>query len=382
MAKKNIIGTNKGADKGSEQSINVEGIPSNMLLTAYELDQLVKKTELYNAKIEAERVQYPDPDDFDQLELPAIQMLGFKGFDPKSNDLDALFFGGGRQKKKNKGKGKGGSSGGSGGGGKQLPNPNVVLAVVQSMIGSMPVAGMSGALLFGELNAEFGDRSKARFFSASYKEIFSRSHVVALSEVGPDFVDEVANSMPDYTGYCSVANTRNQAVGFVVHKRLKVIGDPISHDAVANVQGVPDLRPAFQLNLEDTVTGEKFSVVVVHLKSMRGGPAVSGKVRYQQCVLMVKALGANFTGFITGDFNMLLDKAAAGVINDLDPLLKAGYVLLNPKDTSATHSGGSRLDGYVVLNFSKLGNLAVHAFFSDPTIGRSFTDHAYCTAST
>jgi hypothetical protein len=250
------------------------------------------------------------------------------------------------------------------------------------MIGSMPVAGMSGALLCGELNAEFGDRSKARFFSASYKEIFSRSHVVALSEVGPDFVDEVANSMPDYTGYCSVANTRNQAVGFVVHKRLKVIGDPISHDAVANVQGVPDLRPAFQLNLEDTVTGEKFSVVVVHLKSMRGGPAVSGKVRYQQCVLMVKALGANFTGFITGDFNMLLDKAGAGLINDLDPLLKAGYVLLNPKDTSATHSGGSRLDGYVVLNFSKLGNLAVHAFFSDPTIGRSFTDHAYCTAST
>lgn len=379
MAKKNITGTDKGANKGSKQLVNVDGIPSNMLLTDFEREQLIKKTALHNAEVEANRVQYPDPDDFQQLDLPAIQVLGFKGFDPKSNDLKALF-GGGRQKNKNKG--KGGSRGGSGGGGKQLPNPNVVLAVVQSMIGSMPVAGMSGALLFGELNAEFGDRSKARFFSASYKEIFSRSHVVALSEVGPDFVDEVANSMPDYTGYCSVANTRNQAVGFVVHKRLKVIGDPISHDAVANVQGVPDLRPAFQLNLEDTVTGEKFSVVVVHLKSMRGGPAVSGKVRYQQCVLMVKALGANFTGFITGDFNMLLDKAAAGVINDLDPLLKAGYVLLNPKDTSATHSGGSRLDGYVVLNFSKLGNLAVHAFFSDPTIGRSFTDHAYCTAST
>jgi hypothetical protein len=369
MAKKNIK---------ASQPVNVDGIPGNMLLTDYEREQLVKKTKAYNADVEANRVQYPDPDDFLQLDLPAIQMLGFKGFDPKSNDLKALF-GGGRVKNKNKG--KGGSRGGSGGGGKQLPNPNVVLSVVQSMIGSMPVATMTGQLYFGELNAEFGDRSKARFFSASYKEIFSRAHVVALSEVGPDFVDEVANSMPDYTGYCSVANTRNQAVGFVVHKRLKVIGDPISHDAVANVQGVPDLRPAFQLNLEDTATGEKFSVVVVHLKSMRGGPAVSGKVRYQQCVLMVKALGPNFTGFVTGDFNMLLDKAAAGVINDLDPMLKAGYVLLNPKDTSATHSGGSRLDGYVVLNFSKLGNLAVHAFFSDPTIGRSFTDHAFCTAS-
>ncbi len=378
MAKKNIIGSNTGSNKGSKSPVNVDGIPSNMLLTDYEVAQLAKKTALHNATIEAERVQYPDPDEFHLLDLPKIQALNFKGFDPKSNNLKALF-GGGRVKNKNKS--KGGSRGGSGGGGKQLPNPNVVLSVVQNMVGSMPVAAMTGSLLFGELNAEFGDRSKARFFSASYKEIFSRAHVIALSEVGPDFVDEVANSMPDYTGFCSVANTRNQAVGFLVHKRLKVIGDPISHDAVANVQGVPDLRPAYQLNLEDTVTGEKFSVVVVHLKSMRGGPAVSGKVRYQQCVLMVKALGANFTGFITGDFNMLLDKAAAGVINDLDPLLKAGYLLLNPKDTSATHSGGSRLDGYVVLNFSKLGNLAVHAFFSDATIGRSFTDHAFCTAS-
>jgi len=363
--------------KNTQKGIVVDGIPSNMLLTDFEREQLIKKTKLHNEHIEATKVEYPDPDEFHQLDLPTIQVLGFKGFDPKSTNLSALF-GGGRQKNKNKSRGK--SGGGSTGGGKQLPNPNVVLTVVQGMCGNMPVASMTGPLLFGELNAEFGDRSKARFFSASYNEIFSRSHVIALSEVGPDFVAEVASSMPDYTGYCSVANTRNQAVGFLVHKRLKVIGDPISYDAVANVQGVPDLRPAFRLNLEDTVSGEKFSVVVVHLKSMRGGPAVSGKVRYQQCVIMVKVLGSDFTGFITGDFNMLLDQAAAGKINDLDPLLKAGYQLLNPKDTSATHSGGSRLDGYVVLNFSKLGTLAVHAFFSDPTIGRSFTDHAYCTA--
>lgn len=370
------------ANKKNIKGVNAD-IPSNMLLTDYERKQLIAKTKKHNATLEANKVVYPDPEEvaFDELDLPTIQVLGFKGFDPKSTNLSALF-GGGRQRNKNKSRGgkSGGGRGGSGGGGKQLPNPNVVLAVVQGMIGSLPAAAMTGKLYFGEFNAEFGDRSKARFFNASYKEIFSRSHVVALSEVGPDFVDEVANSMPDYTGYCSVANTRNQAVGFIVHKRLKVIGDPISHDAVANVQGVPDLRPAFQLNLEDTATGEKFSVVVVHLKSMRGGPAVSGKVRYQQCALMVKALGPNFTGLITGDFNMLLDKAGAGLINDLDPLLKAGYVLLNPTDTSATHSGGSRLDGYVVLNFSKLGNLAVHAFFSDATIGRSFSDHAFCTA--
>jgi hypothetical protein len=364
---------NKKNPKGAKQLI-AAGIPSNMLLTDYERAQLIKKTKLHNQEVEANKVVYPDPDNFVDLDLPTIQTLGFKGFDPKSNKLSALM-GGGRQRKN-----RGGKGGGGNGGGKQLPNPNVVLAVVQGMIGKLPVAGMSGPLYFGELNAEFGDRSKARFFSASYQEIFSRSHVVALSEVGPDFVAEVASAMPDYTGYCSVANTRNQAVGFLVHKRLKVIGDPISYDDVANVQGVPDLRPAFRLDLEDTVTGEKFSVVVVHLKSMRGGPAVSGKVRFMQCAIMAKRLGSNFVGFITGDFNMLLDQAGAGKINDLDPLTKAGWVLLNAKDTAATHSGGSRLDGYVVLNFPGLGKLGVHAFFSDPTIGRSFTDHAFCTA--
>ena len=47
MARNTIIGTNKGAN----QPVNVDGIPSNMLLTDYEREQLVKKTKfLQNLK--------------------------------------------------------------------------------------------------------------------------------------------------------------------------------------------------------------------------------------------------------------------------------------------------------------------------------------------
>lgn len=360
----------KKTNKKSLVAVNGIGIPAEKLLTDYEVAQLVKKTEDHNRRLAETRVVYPDPDAFINLDLPTLQRHGFEGFDPNA-DLDSLF----KQARGKKGRNKGGA-----GGGRQLPNPKVVLAVVQQMLGNVPAASATGPIVFGELNFEFGDRSKAVFFKDSYQEIVSRHHIVFCSEVGPDFITQVANDNPGYTGYCSVANTRNQAVGFIVHSRLKVLGQPISYDDVANVQGVPDLRPAFRLDLEDTVTGAKFAVVVVHLKSMRGGPAVSGKVRYQQCAILAGKLGKGFTGVIAGDWNMILDQAANGTINDLDPLIKAGFILLNAKDTTATHSGGSRLDGIVVLNFGGLGKLTVHQFFSDPTIGRGLTDHALLTA--
>jgi hypothetical protein len=373
---KNKNGGSKKPVKKVVNLVKVVGdvhVPSDKLLSDYEVAQLVEKTRLHNERLEENRVVYPDPDALINLDLPTLKRHGFEGFDA-SADLDSLFK---RARGGNKGKGRGK---GGGGGGRQLPNPKVVLAVVQQMLGNTAAADNTGPIMFGELNFEFGDRSKAVFFRDSYQEIVSRHHIVFCSEVGPDFITQVASDNPGYTGYCSVANTRNQAVGFLVHSRLKVIGQPISYDDVANVQGVPDLRPAYRLDLEDTVTGAKFAVVVVHLKSMRGGPAVSGKVRYQQCAILAGKLGQNFVGVIAGDWNMILDQAANGKINDLDPLLKAGFVLLNAKDTTATHSGGSRLDGYVVLNFGGLGKLTVHQFFSDPTIGRGLTDHALLTA--
>jgi hypothetical protein len=43
-----------------------------------------------------------------------------------------------------------------------------------------------------------------------------------------------------------------------------------------------------------------------------------------------------------GDWNTIV-----GQTNDLDPLEKAGYLIFNRNDTTATHSMGSRLDAFL-----------------------------------
>ena len=178
-----------------------------------------------------------------------------------------------------------------------------------------------------------------------------------------------------YKAYTSVANTRNQAVGFLVHPRLKVLKQ-WSIDSVASVGGVPDLRPAFCLDLEDTVSGVKFTAVVVHMKSMRGGEAQTGPIRYKQFDLLVKGLGSDAEVVVMGDMNCKLPGTT-----DIKPLLTAGYKLLNPKSTVSTQSMGSRLDAYFWLALpGKLGKYAVRAIFENKVFGRGFSDHAVLSA--
>jgi hypothetical protein len=198
----------------------------------------------------------------------------------------------------------------------------------------------------------------------------------------------MANNNPGYTAHVSAANNRQQAVGFLVHKRLKVL-KVTEYSNVAQVFGIPDLRSAFRLDLEDTTTGIKFSVVVVHLKSMRGGEPKTAPVRTKQCQELVKSLGngniaslpaygnllvfpwfknpklgrsltdhallritlrldkvtctSNGLILIAGDWNSKLDTA-----HDLDPLYQAGWLLAYKSDRTGTQiMGPSRLDGYV-----------------------------------
>jgi hypothetical protein len=331
-------------------------------LTAFERDQLIVKSKAYTEEVLSQRVVYPDPEDFDNLAEVDVQALGFTSID--DTDLVSLF----KRHKRNKG--------GKKGGGKSLPNPLVVEAMVRKLVGRMPVLdgdGMTGNLIMGECNFEFGSLSKAKFFQESYRLLVERHHLIFASEVEDQFLDHLATLGTGYKSFCSVANTRNQAVGFVVHPRLKVLGQT-SYDDVGTVQGIPDLRPAFRLDLEDTVTGDKFAVVVVHLKSMRGGMQVSGKVRYQQCHVLATKLGKGFVGVIAGDWNTFLDRT-----NDLDPLYNAGFRLIAPNNTEATHIMGGRLDGYVQLNMGGLGCMKVRQLFGDPIVGRAFTDHGLVT---
>ncbi|MBU6453763.1 MAG: hypothetical protein KGS72_18430 [Cyanobacteria bacterium REEB67] len=361
------------AKKTNKTVKSLTGSTPDNILTDFEVRQLTEKSNAYTDEVLANQVTYPDPDDlpFDEITLDHAIAHGFAGI-TDSIDLQ-LFKNRGKNSKKNRGNKGGGNKGGNGSG-RQLPNPATIEREVTRMMSAMQPVDNTGNLIFGEMNFEFGDASKAKFFAGSYKIIFERHHLMFGSELDDGFQQTIANMLPGYKAYTSVENTRHQAVGFVVHPRLKVIGSPISYDDVANVQGVPDLRPAFRLDLEDTATGEQFSAVVVHLKSMRGGPAVSGKVRSQQCAILVKKLGSNFKGLIAGDWNTFIDRPT-----DLQPLLNAGWKIIFPNDTQATQSMGSRLDAFLKLNFGPIGNLSVRQFYANPAITRAFSDHALNT---
>lgn len=329
-------------------------------LPVAEVKRLTRLSKAYTKKVNAERIVWPDPDqvDFDGNDIE----IDFKPEGFISNKLGVVM----RARPKNK---KGG-----GGGKPKLPNPQVVLQEVQASFNGFPTAGATGSLAIAEFNGEFLDAGKAKYFKDVYTEIFSHFHVIFLEEVDCGGVSAIQGFMPGYTGYCSTANTRNQAVAFLVHDRLKVIGKPIEHTAVANVQGIPDLRPAYELKLEDTHTGDKFSVIVVHLKSMRGGPQATAAVRYKQLDILQQALGSKWVGIIGGDFNYKLDDTS---LKDGDPLKNNGYTLFMAGDSTATQSMGSRIDGFFHKGLSKqLGFYQVRAYFRNPKITRAFSDHA------
>ncbi len=274
----------------------------------------------------------------------------------------------GRSKTAKKGKSGGGR------GGKQLPKASDVDTVVASYLKGLNDAGKDGNIRIGEFNAEFLDAAKANAFIKSYSAIVKKFHIIGMIEVDSSGLQPIAQAA-GYTAYTSVANTRNQAVGFLVHPRLKVL-KVYSIDSVANVGGVPDLRPAFCLDLQDTVSGVKFTAVVVHMKSMRGGEGQTGPIRYKQFDLLQKALGTDAEVVILGDMNCKLPGT-----NDIKPLLNAGYKLLNPKSTVATQSMGSRIDGFFWLKLpGKLGKYAVRAIFENKVFGRGFSDHGVCSA--
>src|SRR5262249_49119671 len=159
----------------------------------------------------------------------------------------------------------------------------------------------------------------------------------------------------------STANSRGQAVGFLVHKRLRVL-DWREYKELIDVMGIPDLRPALRIDLQDEVTAEQLSATVIHLKSMRGGIHATSLIRYRQLSNLVRCMEEpEHLALIMGDFNCFLDHAW-----DTRPLLANGYRLLNQWDSTATHHFGGRLDGlyYAHLPASyRLGNYNIRNFW-------------------
>lgn len=325
------------------------------------LRRIIKASEEYTRRVNESRIEYPDPDSIDSDASLAEYSVHPHGF--LTNVLGVAA----RAKR-----------GASGGGKPQLPNPQTVLKEVRKYYEGVSLAGMTGNLVLGELNVEFGDAAKAKYFRESFVEIVSHLHILAVEEVDSSWVDSMVQYVQQstgvaYQGFTSVANTRNQAVGILIHPRLTVVKGPTEYMEIATVQGVPDLRPAYRVDLKDKTTGVEFSVTVVHLKSMRGGPAATSAIRYKQLEILARLLGPNYSGFVVGDLNFILtDKT----LKDSEPLKNAGYELFMPGDTTGTHAMGSRIDGWFHKNLArKFTAYKVRRFFANPQITRAFTDH-------
>jgi hypothetical protein len=366
-------------------------------LTAYEVKRLNAANDKYNAHLAANLPVYPDQSADTLRELLAgglqIEGLGWSGhnlhqsyeefaaeqeFKGRHRRRHGHGHGNGNQGNKGNNGNKGKHHGGGGGGGQQLMNPAIVKGVVQNLIqasGLTPV-GMTGPVKRAVQNFEFLTGAKANWFMDSYELIIPLAHIWKCSEVTKEGLDNIARKT-GYTAYCSVENTRGQAVGLLVHPRFKVLKE-WSIDAVATVQGIADLRPVHGVDLEDTAAvpaDEKtFWAAVNHGKSMRGGPVASGAVRYQQNDIIAKDRKGKGRGTLGGDMNTLIGTPAGD--KDISPLINVGFKLVDPSDTRTTQSMGGRLDALFTLDFgTDLKIDALFAWFKDPTIGRGLTDH-------
>jgi hypothetical protein len=254
-----------------------------------------------------------------------------------------------------------------------LPKAGVVAEEVGKAIEKMPLASDSGDITVGEWNMEFLTADKARYFRDTYGKIVPRLHLLFVEEGSQGGLKQLAQD----TGYnfaVSRENSRGQAVGFLVNPRLKIM-KTTTIDAVAEIQDIPDLRPALRVDLRDSASGQEFSAVVVHLKSMRGGPDSTAPIRTYQAQVLAKELGPTFKGIAAGDWNTFLDKTT-----ELQALKESGFKMSNPESRTSTHSNGGRLDGFFARGLN-LSPEKINPFFSNPLVTRVFSDHALLTTS-
>lgn len=307
----------------------------------------------YSDWLKENRRNYPEPEDFSKLSPDEIVRRGFLHPDATIDEIE-YFKSHGRKPP-------------------PLPDAKVVATEVEKGVAGMPSATGNGDIILGEWNMEFLTGDKARYFKDAYRHVVPKHHLMFVEEANADGLAQVAKDN-GYHFEISRDNSRGQAVGFLVNNRLKVLGTQTYED-VANVGGIPDLRPAFRVDLQDTATGQKFSAVAVHLKSMRGGPEQTAPIRTEQAARLAENLGPKFSGVVAGDWNTFLDKT-----HELDPLLKAGFKVLNPGDASSTQSMGGRLDGFLLKDMpGNMTNPETRPFFKNPLITRGLSDHALLT---
>lgn len=239
---------------------------------------------------------------------------------------------------------------------------------VNQLMGHVTQVDSTGPLFIAEHNAHFGNADKALLYHQAYEQMFSRAHLIFLEEVDPEFCRTTAAGI-NYKWCASRVNSRGQGLGFLLHPRLELVGEPVTLESVAQVHHIPDLRPGFMLHLKDVYSGAQFNALAVHLKSMRGG-AYTQAIRYAQTKSLLNSVGDCPT-IIGGDWNCFLDRST----KEITPLQQAGFQLVDPLNHAPTQEFGGRLDGFMTRNFPwGVGNCENFNFWQQlPAC--SFSDH-------
>ncbi len=255
-------------------------------------------------------------------------------------------------------------------------NTQTVLSVVRKRLARLPlVDAIDQKIALGSWNMEYMWQAKAKHYLDVYKEIVLRHHILAVQEATARGLATIGTAC-GYNYFSSQQNSRGQAVGFLVHPRF-IINAVYEYPQLMQVYGIHDLRPALRLDIIDQQSKLPLSIISLHLKSMRGGIAFTGRVRQKQLEQLVIALGDNQNPtIIAGDFNCFMDLS-----DDLDALLSAGYRLNNPHNHTSTQSCGGRLDGLLYKNLPekmKPGNYNIRNFWRS-LAGKSLSDHGLLT---
>jgi len=253
-------------------------------------------------------------------------------------------------------------------------NLDVVYSEVMRSLESVKVASdETNVLTVGSHNAAYGNRAKAELLMPVYREFVTRHHLLAWQEVDPEFVESLAAAGEHYSWYCTVPNSRGQAVGFTLHKRLEVMKET-TYTELQNINKVSDLRAALRLDLKDRTTGLEMIAVVVHYKSGYGGARATSQVRRQQSKIQARVMRIqNEFAICLGDYNHHLDLA-----KDADGLVNDGFSLFPPHNRASTHSSGDRIDGMFVKNVPanvKIASYQVRNFWRNSKIGCGLSDH-------
>jgi hypothetical protein len=224
------------------------------------------------------------------------------------------------------------------------------IAVIQKMFAPIEPfnpRGQSQNLPMIWLNCEYLNADKCADLGAVYAFIFSCGALVGLAEANSEGIEPIAQTC-GYNYAATAANTRGQACCMLWHPDIWNCIAQAEHEQVAQIIGVPELRPTLELILQHRQTGTTMRFLSSHFKSLSGGWEATAAIRFEQTTKLLNIIEAEppMPTIALGDYNCPLNLLRLRGTKDVDPFVTAGWSLLGGNtDQTSTHAKEGRIDG-------------------------------------